>query len=156
MNPLSWLGYWVRNKYWDIEQYFRMDRCELTRFLRKAFPNMTQRDGRAVWWLLENRELIVNGKDITGSFRYNASAISLVAGYRMNYMNYYCGAPQEEIGNPEVRHFHEKAGSAFSIQYALYSVLPKINKAGGLIKTPRGEVSLDKYLKKYPLAGWAI
>jgi len=77
----------------------RMKTVELTLFLKKVFPNMTKEDGKIIWDVLENKDLIVNGENISGTFRYNAGCIASVVGEGTNYMDFYCSwvhSPREQ------------------------------------------------------------
>ena len=63
---------------------------KLTAFLKKVFPKLTKEEGEIIWDILENKKLVVNGEDITGTFRYNASCIAEVVGNGTDYCDFYC------------------------------------------------------------------
>ena len=109
----------------------------LTKFLKHCFPEMSIKQGCAIWWLLQNRSLIVEGKDISGSFRYNASCISHVVGKKTNYLNFYCSFVR--IG---------KGKYYFTEEYALKQ-LKHIKKFGGKIKNTIHELPLETYKKEW-------
>ena len=72
---------------------------ELYNFLKKTFPRMTLKEGLATWYLLQNADLIVNGEDINGSFRWTGGEIAKVTGYG-DYMTYYCSHPTYDMKKP--------------------------------------------------------
>lgn len=114
-------------KFWR-EEYKKKP---LTIFLNKAFPKMTIKQGCAVWWLLQNRELIVKRKDIAGSFRYNASCIAEAVGKGTYYLTFYCAEADEYLNEDWKKNMRKEL--RFNIKYAL-SLIPQIGKAGGELK----------------------
>lgn len=104
---------------------------ELEQFLRKLYPNMTAREGCAVYWLLENATLLVECKDICGSFRYNASVIAgIIDKDEGEYCNYYCSCPVEHIGNPL---FIPRGKFKFDLKFAARQYVKIINAGAELI-----------------------
>jgi hypothetical protein len=64
----------------------------------------TMEEGRALWGIIANKEVYMDDIHIiTGSFRWNASAISHVCGG--NYMDYYCSSGQEKEKNKIIEKF---------------------------------------------------
>jgi len=56
----------------------------------------TMEEGKALWNLMENKEVYEKGKLIkTGSFRWNARLIADVCGG--SYMDYYCSEADEKV-----------------------------------------------------------
>ncbi len=95
------------------EEDERMKTVDLTLFLKKVFPNLTKEEGKIVWDLLENKYLIVDGEDISGTFRYNAGCIASVVREGTDYLDFYCSW----VHSPREKEF-----------------IDKIEKAGGKIK----------------------
>lgn len=91
------------------EEENRIKTVKLTLFLKKVFPNMTKEEGRLIWDALDNRNLIVDGEDISGTFRYNAACIASIVGKGTDYLTFYCSwlhSPREK----EIIEKIEKAG----------------------------------------------
>jgi len=86
----------------------RMKTVDLTLFLKKVFPNMTEEEGRIIWDILENKALTVNGKDIAGTFRYNAGCIASIVGNGTDYMDFYCSW----VHSPKEKEFIKKIENA--------------------------------------------
>ena len=110
----------------------------LTLFLKKCFPKMSIKQGCSVWWLLENRDLIVDGKDISGSFRYNGACIAGVVGKGTDYLHFYCSHPQSHY------RFKLNKDHSFTEKFALKQ-LQIIKKNGGKFKTGLHVVPLECY-----------
>lgn len=121
----------------------------LTMFLKKAFPNMTIKQGCAVWWLLMNRGLIVDREDISGSFRYNGSCIANVIGKKTDYLHFYCSYPREHL-KYEPRKEHN-----FTIKYALKQIKTLENN-GAKIKNLLGEPPIEQYFLKKSVRDWIV
>lgn len=53
----------------------------------------TESEGRALWEIIANRRIFMNGIPVeSGSFRHNGAMIAKVCGG--DYMNYYCSSGQ--------------------------------------------------------------
>jgi len=92
------------------------EKDELAVFLKKVFPNMTIKQGSAVWWLLQNADVFVKGNiDINGGFRGNGETISKVTG-KGDYMHYYCASPVEHIKSNLVKSMD--SDYMFTLKYA--------------------------------------
>jgi len=83
----------------------------LAQFLKKCFPKgLSKRDGKVIWDLLENKDLIVNGHDIAGSFRYNGAEIAEVVEKGTDYMNFYCAWVHDHKKEKKLKKIIEKNG----------------------------------------------
>lgn len=67
-----------------------MSEEELTIFIRKVFEELSKEDGFLLYDMLENNHLIIDGKNICGTFRYNADCIAEVVGDGTTYITFYC------------------------------------------------------------------
>lgn len=94
-------GIMDKNSPMSIVESERMKIQPLTLFLKKVFPNLTKWEGKIIWYLIKNRSLIVDGEDISGSFRYNGACISEVVGDGTNYMDFYMSSPQFDFFDDE-------------------------------------------------------